>query len=120
VQTAADGQVLAVLPGPGRERMPFRGVRDNGHWYVFLADAQPLVATGRIDRGLFDVTALIGYGCDDAHRADVPVLISDAKTVTRAAAPKLPDGVKAGRALPGLGLAAGCSKPRRAVPGWST
>lgn len=54
----ASGKVLAVRPGIGRERIRMSVYQSAGHLYVVPADAVALVASGAVDRRLFDVTLL--------------------------------------------------------------
>jgi subtilisin family serine protease len=68
-------RLVSYVPAPGRERVPMRTYTERGHRYVVPADAAPLVASGKVDRRLFDVTAMAGFGYDDAKRATVPVLV---------------------------------------------
>jgi len=65
-----------IRPGAGREGMAFATFRVQGHDYVIPADARTMVATGELDRRLFDVTALADFGYDDAHRATVPLIVT--------------------------------------------
>ncbi|GAB3987587.1 hypothetical protein GCM10029978_106970 [Actinoallomurus acanthiterrae] len=60
--------------GAGRERIRFTTMRLDGHLYVIPSDAQRLVGTGRVDERMFDLTQLVAWGYDDAHRKDVPLL----------------------------------------------
>ncbi|MCT2583948.1 S8 family serine peptidase [Actinophytocola gossypii] len=71
-----DGQARSVRPGPGRDGMSFSAFTHDDHTYVIPADARRLVATGRVDRRLFDVTTLIEFGYDDAHRDSVPLIVT--------------------------------------------
>ncbi|WP_434446964.1 S8 family serine peptidase [Lentzea sp. E54] len=66
----------SVRPGPGREGMAFSTTRHDGHLTVMPADAIQLVASGRVDPRLFDVTALLGFSYDDAHRDTLPLIIT--------------------------------------------
>lgn len=60
VVTVTDGRVTAVRPAGGRETVPHATVRGrDGHLSVRPADAQRLIAAGRVDPTLFDVTALL-------------------------------------------------------------
>jgi subtilisin family serine protease len=43
---------------------------------IIPAAAAPLVAKGRLDRELFNVTGLIRQGYDDAHTAELPLLVN--------------------------------------------
>ncbi|GAB2806941.1 S8 family peptidase [Lentzea nigeriaca] len=52
----------AVRPAPGREHILFTTYTAQGHEYVVPSDAMPLIAGGRLDERLFDVTELATYG----------------------------------------------------------
>ncbi|WP_235882338.1 S8 family peptidase [Streptomyces apricus] len=54
----AKGRVVALERAKGREGIPVRISRADGHTLVVPADAARLVADGRLDRRLFDVTEL--------------------------------------------------------------
>lgn len=66
----------AVRPAPGRERMRFASYTLGGHLFVIPNDAARLVASGRLDRRLFDVTTLIEFGYDDASRPTLPLIVT--------------------------------------------
>ncbi|SDF78149.1 Serine protease, subtilisin family [Lentzea fradiae] len=51
----------AVTPAPGRENVLFTTYTAQGHEYVVPADAMPLIAAGKLDERLFDVTELATY-----------------------------------------------------------
>ncbi|MFD9699775.1 S8 family peptidase [Lentzea sp. NPDC059081] len=51
----------AVKPAPGRENVLFTSYSAQGHEYVVPDDALPLIAEGRLDERLFDVTELATY-----------------------------------------------------------
>ncbi|MFI0424045.1 S8 family peptidase [Spongiactinospora sp. 9N601] len=63
----------SVHPGKGRD-VRFATIQKKDHLMVLPSDAAPLVARGLVDERLFDVTQLIAWDYDDAHRADVPVI----------------------------------------------
>jgi subtilisin family serine protease len=73
VTVDANGSV-SVAVGAGRRGVSFSIFVDKGHRYVIPSDAQPLLDR-TVDRRLFDVTALVDFKYDDAHRADVPLII---------------------------------------------
>ncbi|MFJ5837226.1 S8 family serine peptidase [Streptomyces shenzhenensis] len=74
--TAADGKQLAsVQPGAGRQGIVFRTVEQDGHLTVLPSDASDLVSTGRLDRQLFDVTALAAQRYDEAHTDALPLIV---------------------------------------------
>ncbi|SMC57305.1 S8 family peptidase [Lentzea albidocapillata] len=52
----------AIRPAPGRERVLFSTYTSGGHEYVVPHDAIPMIADGRLDERLFDVTELATYG----------------------------------------------------------
>ncbi|MET9581828.1 S8 family serine peptidase [Streptomyces sp. NPDC006539] len=67
----------SVQPGPGRERVPFRTLEgDDKALTVLPFDAEALVSAGTLDRRLFDVTALIADGYDEAHSSALPLIVS--------------------------------------------
>lgn len=70
---------VAVEPAEGREDIVFATQRVDGHVRVVPSDAELLLARGRIDARLFDVTALIGMGYDDRGRADLPLIVTHDK-----------------------------------------
>ncbi|WP_158558173.1 S8 family peptidase [Spongiactinospora gelatinilytica] len=81
---------------------------------VLPSDAAPLVARGLLDERLFDVTQLIEWKYDDAHRKDVPVIARTAGAATfrlsGAPAPTWRSGV--------LGLAAVKVPKKDATAAW--
>ncbi|WP_436496011.1 S8 family peptidase [Actinokineospora sp. HUAS TT18] len=79
----------SLVPGKGRERIPFRTYKTNGHLTVIPGDALTLVTNGTLDRRLFDVTGLLDAGYDD-RRGDLPLIIAG----------QPPAGAKAVRELP--------------------
>jgi Subtilase family len=74
--TLQRGKLTAVRPGAGREKMTFSRFASEGHNYVVPADAMRLVSSGRLDRRLFDVTALVEFGYDDARRDTLPLIVT--------------------------------------------
>jgi subtilisin family serine protease len=66
-----------IEPADGRRDVAFAVHRAGGHLRVVPADAARLLATGRLDPRLFDVTALVEFGYDDAHREDIPLIVTE-------------------------------------------
>ncbi|GAB1508809.1 S8 family serine peptidase [Actinophytocola sp. KF-1] len=88
-----------VLPAAGREHVAFQVRRDvGGDTHVVPSDAVPLLARGKLDPRLFNVTALVRAGYDDASRGTLPLIVAGA-------APKAA-GATASRALPAMGATA--------------
>ncbi|MES5816640.1 S8 family serine peptidase [Streptomyces sp. RG80] len=52
------GNVVGVERAKGRERIPFQVRKADGHTLVIPADAAHLIATGKLDQRLFDITEL--------------------------------------------------------------
>ncbi|MET9628748.1 S8 family serine peptidase [Lentzea sp. NPDC006480] len=71
-------RVVRYVPGPDRGHLAVRTFLQNGHQHVVPADAVALVANGKLDSRLFDVTSLLEFGYDDAHRSSVPVIVRPA------------------------------------------
>ncbi|MET7971334.1 S8 family serine peptidase [Micromonospora sp. NPDC005305] len=82
----------------------FQQFQRHGDQYVVPVEAAKLVQDGVLDLELFNVTGLVRQGYDDAHTADVPLLVryADAKSVRA----KAPAGAAVRRALPGLNVLA--------------
>ncbi|MGH3763350.1 S8 family peptidase [Actinophytocola sp.] len=76
--TVRNHEASSVSAGEGRAGMVFSTFRAQGHDYVIPADALRLVATGKLDRRLFDITSLVDFGYDDAHRDSVPLIVTHA------------------------------------------
>lgn len=73
VTTDGDGKrIAAVEPGSGRRGILFRTVEQDGDLTVLPSDAQDLVSAGRLDRQLFNVSALIKQKYDAAHTDTLP------------------------------------------------
>ncbi|WP_316745752.1 S8 family serine peptidase [Streptomyces sp. MK7] len=69
-------QTASVTPGAGRRGIVFRTLEEDGHLTVLPSDAGPLVGAGRLDRQLFDVTALVAQGYDKAHTDTLPLIVA--------------------------------------------
>lgn len=63
--------VDAVKRAPGATGSVRTSIED-GDIYVYPDQAMPLIATGRLDKQLFDVTQLMAQGYDDAHSSELP------------------------------------------------
>ncbi|MGW9398849.1 S8 family serine peptidase [Streptomyces sp. NPDC055642] len=78
VRTGGDGRhTVTVVPGEGRRHLLFRTIEEDGRLTVLPSDAAELVTAGRLDRGLFDVTALIAQRYDEAHTDTLPLIVGD-------------------------------------------
>ncbi|MEV3981719.1 S8 family serine peptidase [Nonomuraea sp. NPDC049758] len=75
---AADGTPRAdVKPArrAGGAPVSFVTLRKGGSFYVFPSDALAPVASGQVDKGLFDVAYLAANGYTDAERPTLPVIV---------------------------------------------
>ncbi|MFJ8870310.1 S8 family serine peptidase [Streptomyces sp. NPDC102473] len=109
-------QVLGIRPAEGRERTGFSRIRVEGHEYVIPVDATEALASGRLDRRLFDVTTLAAQGHDDTRRTGIPLI------ATPAAAESIrPEGSKSalrGRDFHRLGLVTRDLPKSQAAQAW--
>ncbi|WP_436758279.1 S8 family peptidase [Streptosporangium sp. V21-05] len=67
---------LDVKPGPGREKINFVHRRAGEGLSIVPVDAMPLLAAGRLDPRLFDVTRLAELGYDDAASPALPLIVT--------------------------------------------
>ncbi|MGW1215429.1 S8 family peptidase [Streptomyces sp. NPDC002499] len=123
VSVDAKGRVVGLEPAKGREHIPVQIRKTDGHTLVVPADVARMIATGKIDQRLFDVTELnkattrtsqkqglkviVGYkGAAAATKADVrdagklrhalTTLNADAVQTPKQDAPELWDAVTNG------------------------
>jgi subtilisin family serine protease len=68
------GKAITPVPARGRETIAFHTYEVSGHRYIIPADAADAVASGRLDRRLFDVTALQEFGYADT--ASIPLIVA--------------------------------------------
>ncbi|MFK4082975.1 S8 family serine peptidase [Kribbella sp. NPDC020789] len=66
---------VTFQPGPGSGSTAALTRYADGHTYVVPTSAAADLASGRLDRALFDVTTLLAEGADDAHSTSLPVII---------------------------------------------
>jgi subtilisin family serine protease len=119
--TSAAAATGAVTPAKGREHIRFATFRSGGHLYVLPQDATRLVQTGRLDRRLFDISALVNFGYDDASRSSLPLIIGYAGGTARPAASTLAAaGARVTRDLPDVNGAAMLADKAKASAVWST
>ncbi|MFE3169160.1 S8 family serine peptidase [Streptomyces sp. NPDC059224] len=77
-------QSVTVEPAKGREHLTFVKRQDGRDWVVIPADALPLLAAGRLDAALFNVSALVAG--EYAERSGLPLIVQyagDAGTAER-------------------------------------
>ncbi|MCX5107393.1 S8 family serine peptidase [Streptomyces sp. NBC_00378] len=67
-------QAATVAPAPDGTPAAFSTMKVGDEVYVIPDKAQPYLAANELDRELFNVTKLVEYGYDDAHRRAVPLM----------------------------------------------
>lgn len=128
--TLVTGDVVHFADGPGtqdtvtvdRPHGAPGGVhvqQAGGETYVLPDEALPLLAAGKLDRRLFDLTALVRMGYDDARSGGVP-MIATYTAAARAARslPAAPAGSATTRLLPSIGGAALKARKKDARAFW--
>ncbi len=105
----AGGDVAAGIErGPGREHVTFQHRKtagpDGADMLVVPSDAVPLLAAGRLDARLFNVTELAREGFADARGSALPLIVSYPPGAARLAAPS--PAAPTVRALPSINGAA--------------
>ncbi|MEW1724171.1 S8 family serine peptidase [Streptomyces sp. NPDC093109] len=78
VLVGAGDRVVGIERAEGRENAAFSVRTTDGHTHVVPVDARPLLAAGKLDARLFDVTRLLeyGYGGGDGGSATLPLITS--------------------------------------------
>ncbi|MEU0248849.1 S8 family peptidase [Streptomyces sp. NPDC006235] len=71
----AKGRVVGLERAKGREDIPFQVRKLDGHTLVIPADAARLVATGKLDQRLFDVTELNKSATRKAQKKGLKVIV---------------------------------------------
>jgi subtilisin family serine protease len=90
-----------------------------GDTYVVPDEAESLLAAGTLDRRLFDVTALVAMGYDDAHSTGVPLIATWTRAARSARSlPAAPAGAHTVRPLPSIGGAAISADKKHARAFW--
>lgn len=90
VGTDAEGRRTAsVTPGAGRPHILFRTYEQDGRLTVLPSDAGDLVSAGRLDRKLFDVSALVAQRYDEAHSDALPLIVAGADGTAASAVRRL-------------------------------
>jgi subtilisin family serine protease len=105
-------QVVGTTPRTQRGSTTFARLTEHGDQYVIPSDAWHAYADGQLDKGLFDITALVEQGLDDQHTDHVNVIVSG----PRGFAPRVsvPATAKVTRSITDLGIRA-LSTPKSAA-----
>jgi subtilisin family serine protease len=125
VSTAAgSARRVSVESAPGRDHIAFiERHSDEGHLSVIPSDAIELVAAGRLDPRLFDVSGLIKQGYDDAAAESLPLIVQyEDKPAAHAAvsADLTSAGAEIERRLPSISGAAAHVPKQSTAQLWNT
>ncbi|MEU4394154.1 S8 family serine peptidase [Kribbella sp. NPDC023855] len=93
-----DPAKASVQPAPGRKHMTFRTQQVKDQLFVIPSDLSGAVASGRLDRRLFDVQGLIKAGYDDRASKVIPLVVTYQARAKRSTLP----GATISRALPAV------------------
>ena len=74
---------VRAAPRPGGAPVTFEVLGDRDDYYVIPSDAEPHLASGLVDRSLFDVADLVRDGLDDAGSEALPVIVDYPGSVGR-------------------------------------
>ncbi|MCZ4514618.1 S8 family serine peptidase [Streptomyces sp. ActVer] len=105
VAVDAKGRVLGVERAEGREHIAIRTLTESesGHSLVVPADAQRLIASGRLDQRLFDITELSRKAVRASHGRGLKVIVGYQGTARAAKADvRAADGTEVRRTLKSL------------------
>ncbi|MDG4783651.1 S8 family serine peptidase [Micromonospora sp. WMMD961] len=92
---------------------------EGGDTYVYPDEAMPYLATGRLDKQLFDVTQLIAQGFDDARTSELPLIVTrSTDSATRRTGTTLP-GAQTTLELPSVRGEAVRARRSQAADFWS-
>ncbi|MET7595171.1 S8 family peptidase [Streptomyces sp. NPDC004082] len=86
VVVGAKGRVVGFEPAKGREHIPVQVRKTDGHTLVVPADAQRLIATGKLDQRLFDVTELNKSASRKAQKQGLKLIVGYRGAATAAKA----------------------------------
>ncbi|MFI1890323.1 S8 family peptidase [Streptomyces jumonjinensis] len=115
-----DGKAVTVDRAKGRENVPVQTFTHGGDTYVVPYDARALLADGRLDRRLFNITELSRAESRKAYRKGLKVIVaySGASAATAKQGLRSTDDVQISRNLPSLNADAVTVSEREAGALW--
>lgn len=119
LDTYPDGSQRASVVQAANPRDGIHTFRSGGDVYVEPASASLLLANGRLDEQLFNVSSLVRQGYDDARRASVPVILSYRGGPAGLAAPAAPAGAHTEAVLRSANAVAATVAKRQAAHFWT-
>lgn len=109
VTNFADGKSVINVEPSDKTSGGSRILTVNEDTYVIPDQAMPYVASGKLDKDLFNITTLIADGYDDESQKTLPVIVQYSESNTRsriAATPSTPKGAKKTHVLESINGAA--------------
>ncbi|MGQ5656010.1 S8 family serine peptidase [Streptomyces sp. EKR5.2] len=97
-QSGAGGGTVDVRGAAGTPAQA-RIMESNGDLYVYPESVLPYVAAGVLDKRLFDISRLVADGYDDAHRDQLPLIVSYDGKAASGLRSTAPEGATRVRAL---------------------
>ncbi|MDX2847763.1 S8 family serine peptidase [Streptomyces sp. PA03-3a] len=88
--------------------------------YVYPDAAVPYIASGALDEGLFNITALLADGYDDARTDRLPLIVTYTDAAARSRTAKTPEGARRTLTLDSIQGAAISAEHDRAADFWSS
>jgi subtilisin family serine protease len=118
VEVATSGKPSATVVQTAPGTTAYSIVPAGNALYVIPDQALPLIASGRLDKRLFDVTGLVEQGYDDASTKSLPVIIEyGAPSLAKRAAPA---GARVSQSIPSIGGVAAEVTKSAATSFWRT
>lgn len=114
------GDIAGVVPAEGRESMHVQTLQSGEHRYVIPADAAALIAAGKLDQSLFDITELSRPQYDRQAGDGVPVIVKWGRSRAGARAELADRTSTVLRQLSAVGADAFTLKPGEADDAWSS
>ncbi|MDX2644295.1 S8 family serine peptidase [Streptomyces sp. PA03-1a] len=97
-QSGAGGGTVQVRSAAGTQAQA-RITESNGDLYVYPESVLPYVAAGTLDKRLFNISKLVADGYDDAHRDQLPLIVSYGSKTASGLRSATPTGATRVRAL---------------------
>jgi subtilisin family serine protease len=115
-----DGHTVTTVRGPAGGPVGAHIMSVGKDTYVYPDSAMPLVASGRLDEHLFDVTELLADGYDDAHSDHLPLIVSYTDAAARSRTQAVPAGARRTLTLSSIQGAALSESHARAADFWAS
>ncbi|MFJ8510944.1 S8 family serine peptidase [Streptomyces avermitilis] len=119
MNTSAAGRVTRSVQGPDGQPVSFSANTVGEDTYIYPNAALAYVASGKLDRELFNVTRLLANGYGDAQSSSLPLIVTYTAAAARARTQAVPTGATKTLALDSIQGAALKEKRTAAAHFWS-